>query len=99
LVAISWLIESLSERGILPLRAFRALVTLGRSSLFVYWIHVEMVYGLLAEPLKRQMPLWGTQVAWLLLCVALYWIVVLKNRALEGYELPPRVRIFAAVLR
>jgi uncharacterized membrane protein len=99
LVAISWLIESLSERGILPLRAFRALVTLGRSSLFVYWIHVEMVYGLLAEPLKRQMPGWGTQVAWLLLCVALYWIVVWKNRALEGYELPRRARIFAAVLR
>jgi uncharacterized membrane protein len=99
LVAVSWVIESLSERGILALRAFRVLVTLGRSSLFVYWIHVEMVYGLLADPLKRQLPLWGTQLAWLLLCVALYWIVVWKNRVLEGYELPRRARIFTAVLR
>ena len=27
------------------------LQTLGRSSLFVYWIHVEMVYGLMSNPL------------------------------------------------
>ena len=25
------------------------ITTLGRSSLFVYWIHVEMVYGVVAE--------------------------------------------------
>ena len=31
-----------------PLREF------GRSSLFVYWIHVEMVYGVLSAPLHRQ---------------------------------------------
>jgi uncharacterized membrane protein len=99
LVATSWVIEWLSERGIVPLRGFRVLVTFGRSSLFVYWIHIEMVYGLLAEPLKRQLPLWATQVAWLLLCVMLYRIVIWKNRVLEGYELPRRARIFAAVLR
>ena len=27
--------------------------TLGRSSLFVYWIHVEMVYGVLGRPFRR----------------------------------------------
>jgi uncharacterized membrane protein len=99
LVAIAWAVERLSERGWLPQGLFRALVTLGRSSLFVYWIHVEMVYGVVAEPLKRAVPLGGTQVAWLLLSTALYGVVLLKNRSLTGYELPRRARIFAAVLR
>ena len=26
---------------------------LGRSSLFIYWIHVEMVYGLISLPLHK----------------------------------------------
>ena len=99
LVATAWAIEQLSDRSLLPRSLFQALVTLGRSSLFVYWIHVEMVYGLVAEPIKKQLPLWATQVAWLLLCLALYGVVIWKNRMLEGYELPRRARIFAAVLR
>ena len=56
------------------------LETLGRASLFVYWIHVEMVYGVLATPIKRALPLWGSLVATLLLCVVLYWLVILKKR-------------------
>ena len=99
LVPIAWGVERLSQRRVLPLSLFQALVTLGRSSLFVYWIHVEMVYGLVAEPLKKQLPLWATQLAWLLLCLALYCVVIWKNRMLAGYELPKRARIFAAVLR
>jgi acyltransferase len=99
LVATAWAVEQLSQRSLMPRALFQALVTLGRSSLFVYWIHVEMVYGLIAEPIKKQLPLWATQVAWLLLCVALYHVVLWKNRALDGYELPRRARIFAAVLR
>jgi acyltransferase len=99
LVPVAWLIEGGSERGWLPHRLFRALALLGRSSLFVYWIHVEMVYGLIAEPLKQALPLWATQVAWLLLTLALYRIVVWKNRLMEGHELPRRARILAPILK
>jgi hypothetical protein len=99
LVPVAWAIEGLSERRYLPLQPFQAMVTMGRSSLFVYWIHVEMVYGVIAEPIKRTLPLWLDQLAWLAMCVLLYGIVRLKNRLLEGYELPPRMRLFAAVLR
>jgi uncharacterized membrane protein len=99
LVPVAWLVEGFSERGWLPLGLFRALVTLGRSSLFVYWIHVEMVYGLIAEPLKQALPLWATQVGWLLLTLALYRVVVWKNRLMESYELPRRARILAPILR
>ena len=34
----------------------RVVATLGRSSLFVYWIHVEMVYGVLGRPFRRAAP-------------------------------------------
>jgi hypothetical protein len=42
------------------------LQTLGRSSLFVYWIHVELVYGLISLPLHHAFSLPG---AWLALAV------------------------------
>ena len=30
---------------------------LGRTSLFIYWIHVELVYGLISLPLHRALSL------------------------------------------
>jgi uncharacterized membrane protein len=60
--------------------AWGPLVTLGRSSLFVYWIHVEMVYGAFVAPIKRTLPLGGSIAATLVLCAILYVIVLLKNR-------------------
>ncbi len=77
----------------------RAVELLGRSSLFVYWIHVEMVYGVIAEPIKRVLPLWASLAATLALCVGLYHIVRWKNRRIAGVQLPPKFRIFTAVLR
>lgn len=77
----------------------RALELLGRSSLFVYWIHVEMVYGVVATPIKRELPLWASLLGTLALCVLLFGVTRLKNRWMEGVELPAKLRIFAAVLR
>ena len=56
------------------------LVTLGRSSLFAYWVHVELVYGLIAYPIKRTVPLWLALVATPLLCVVLHRAVGWKDR-------------------
>ena len=39
------------------------LATLGAASLFVYWVHVELVYGGIAIPIKRRLPLELTLVA------------------------------------
>ncbi len=54
--------------------------TLGRSSLFVYWIHVEMVYGVIATPIKQRLPLPASLAAVAALCLLLYALVRLKNR-------------------
>ena len=73
--------------------------TLGRSSLFVYWIHVEMAYGGLSRPLKRALPLEWSLVATVALCALLYRIVKWKDRKMAGRELTGAWRIFAPVLK
>ena len=58
------------------------LVELGRSSLFVYWIHVEMAYGVLTAPLHRRLPLEQAYFGFLLFALMLYGLVKAKNRVL-----------------
>ena len=41
----------------LPLSPSEPIVTFGRTSLMVYWIHVELAYGIVSYPLHRALPL------------------------------------------
>jgi uncharacterized membrane protein len=75
------------------------ITTLGRSSLFVYWIHVEMAYGGLGRPFKRALPLELSLVATVALCALLYAIVKWKDRKMKAIELTGAWRIFAPVLK
>ena len=77
----------------------RVVTTLGRSSLFVYWIHVEMAYGGIAMPLKRALPLELSLLAAVALCALLYQIVVWKDRKMAGRALTGVWRIFTPVLK
>ena len=94
LVPAAWIVEHL-----LPARTLQPLMTMGRSSLFVYWIHVEMVYGVAADPIRRALPLWLTLAATVMFTVFLYGVVVLKNRLLQRHELRGPWRILAPVVR
>jgi uncharacterized membrane protein len=67
------------------LRAFalawqRPLATFGRNSLFVYWIHVELVYGYASWLWRRRLPLWGTAIGWLAFSALMYFVVILGAR-------------------
>ncbi|MBY0493180.1 MAG: DUF1624 domain-containing protein [Cyanobacteria bacterium] len=77
----------------------RVITTLGRSSLFVYWIHVEMAYGGIAKPIKRTLPLEISLIATVALCALLYAITKWKDRKMAGRELTGAWRIFAPVLK
>ena len=44
-------------RDFLPRRLAAALATLGAASLFVYWVHVELVYGGVAILIKHRLPI------------------------------------------
>ena len=52
----------------------------GRASLFVYWIHVEMAYGVLSFPLHRALSLEQALAAFLAFTVLLFLLVKAKTR-------------------
>jgi len=72
------------------------LARLGRSSLFIYWIHVELVYGYATWPLRHRLPIWGTAIAFVLFSALMYGAVALRDRLVEGWrtrQLYPAKRI------
>lgn len=75
------------------------ITTLGRASLFVYWIHVEMVYGMLGRPLRRLLPLEASITATVVLCLILFGIVRWRDRLLGERELPRALRILTPILK
>jgi uncharacterized membrane protein len=58
----------------------RPLERFGRNSLFLYWIHVELVYGYFSGPLHRSLALWQVGVAFLVFCTAMYAAVAGKEQ-------------------
>jgi uncharacterized membrane protein len=77
--AIYALAQELEARGVL----MRPLARLGRDSLFVYWIHVELVYGYATWPIHHRLPVVGTMVAYGLFTALIYAAVLAKDRLLE----------------
>jgi uncharacterized membrane protein len=71
--ACLWAQRSTADR-FSPLKQF------GRTSLFVYWIHVEMVYGILSYPLHRNLSLPAAVVAFALFTLAMFGLSVMKTR-------------------
>jgi uncharacterized membrane protein len=69
LVPIAYVWEKVAVRG-----SWSPLEQMGRSSLFIYWIHVEMVYGLISLPIHHSLThrqVWGAYAAFvvfMLLC-------------------------------
>jgi uncharacterized membrane protein len=65
------------------------LATFGRHSLFVYWIHVELVYGYATMLLHRRLPLALEGLAYVAFCCAMYWAIALKNGIVERWSTWP----------
>ena len=63
-----------------PMRQF------GVTSLFVYWIHVEMAYGGLSRPIRGQLPLPWAFVAFLLFLAAMLGLSVLKTKIATAWR-------------
>jgi uncharacterized membrane protein len=76
-------------RGWSPLRDF------GVASLFVYWIHVEMVYGVVSFWLHRSLTFEQALLSYAAFSLFLFGLVKLKDR-FERNPLPPSPRSLAA---
>ena len=57
----------------------RVLTRLGTSSLFVYWVHVELVYGFISRPLQKHFSLGETMVVYGLFAALVYGLVVWRD--------------------
>ena len=60
--------------------ALQPLERFGRRSLFVYWIHVELVYGYATWPIHGRLPLWGVGLAYAVFTALIYGVVVFADR-------------------
>ena len=59
---------------------------LGRTSLFIYWIHVEMVYGVLSRPLHKRLSWELSWVALALFCLLHAVVLDLKDRVVARWQ-------------
>jgi uncharacterized membrane protein len=58
----------------------------GRTSLFVYWVHVELVYGLCSQPLHRALSLESTFLAFAAFTVLMFALARAKDRAALSWK-------------
>ena len=59
---------------------------LGRTSLFIYWIHVEMVYGVVSRPLHKRLSWELSWVALALFYVFMLWCSIYKDRVVARWK-------------
>jgi uncharacterized membrane protein len=88
IVAVFALLAAIPERHGWAFSWQRPLATLGRASLFVYWIHVELVYGYASWAWRHRLPVWGSVSACILFTALMYGAVVARDRFVAGRRQP-----------
>lgn len=89
-IAYAWESRAGAAEAWSPVRQF------GRTSLFVYWIHVEMVYGIVSEPLHRSLTWIQVWVAYALFTLFLLACSILKDYAVGIWRTRQRQAAAAA---
>ncbi|MGH9410826.1 MAG: heparan-alpha-glucosaminide N-acetyltransferase domain-containing protein [Vicinamibacterales bacterium] len=84
-VALAYTWERRASAG----RRWSPMRLLGRSSLFIYWIHVEMVYGLISLPLHGALPLGGSWTALVVFSAFMVVCALLKDRVKQIWRERP----------
>jgi uncharacterized membrane protein len=58
----------------------------GQSSLFVYWVHVELAYGVFSMPLHRHLAFADAVIAFAWFSLSMFGLVLLKNHAVTRWK-------------
>ena len=66
--------------------AWSPLKQLGRTSLFIYWIHVEMVYGLISLPLHRSLSWIQAWIAYVLFVLFMLACSIVKDQIVTAWR-------------
>jgi uncharacterized membrane protein len=59
---------------------FSPLQQMGRTSLFIYWIHIELIYGLMVQPLHKSLTLGQAWVGILIFTLLMLLLSLLKEK-------------------
>ena len=62
------------------------LAAMGRNSLFIYWIHVELVYGYASWGWRHRLPVWGTAIGYVLFCWLMYRAIGWRDEAVRKWR-------------
>lgn len=62
------------------------MVLFGQASLFVYWIHVELVYGVFSAPLHKSLSISRAVAAFAGFSLFMFGLAMLKNLAVAGWK-------------
>jgi len=68
------------------------LARFGQRSLFVYWIHVELVYGYATWPLHHRLPVPVLAAAYAAFCLLMYRAIVLRDTLTAAWRARGRAR-------
>jgi uncharacterized membrane protein len=74
------LLAALTPSAALVPGVFGWLERFGRNSLFVYWIHVELVYGYATWVVHRRLPLWLAVMGYAAFCALMMGAIGLRER-------------------
>ena len=66
--------------------AWSPMLEFGRSSLFVYWVHVELAYGIFSYPIHRKLPVWWSLAAFTAFSLFIYGVTLLKSRLVANWK-------------
>jgi uncharacterized membrane protein len=64
----------------------------GRASLFVYWVHVELVYGIFSRPLHRNLSFPAAIAGFAAFSVTMFALAMVKNRGVAAWQQWRRAR-------
>ena len=84
-VAGLYAVQAVASARPAPFSWQKPLETIGRTSLFIYWIHVELVYGYATWPLHGRLPVWGALVACGVFSILMYRAAVAFDRFRQSY--------------
>jgi uncharacterized membrane protein len=79
---------------------FSPLQQMGRTSLFIYWIHIELIYGLVVRPLHKSLSLGQAWIGVLIFGLLMLILSLLKDRVMNwllalGFRLSDKPQVQA----
>ena len=87
LLPLAWLIKRKASN------AWSPTIMLGRHSLFVYWVHVELAYGIFMRPWQKSFPLTEALIGFVLLTALMVVLTLAWQKWRRAPLIPPHLAV------